>query len=114
MPSCREANTGLVTVRPHERGHHAEILVERRHEVGRRFSGPRLKLAVRIYRIREAHFDTNLTVSVPGRAGRIARLAKMLAHVVPMGDNALLEIQGQATKKSRSLLRNLGRFTVLL
>jgi len=38
----------------------------------------------------------------------------MLAHVVPMGDNALLEIQGQATKKSRSLLRNFGRFTVLL
>ena len=52
--------------------------------------------------------------SASRRAGRIARLAKMLAHVVPMGDNALLEIQGQATKKSRSLLRNFGPFTVLL
>jgi len=38
----------------------------------------------------------------------------MLAHVVPMGDNALLEIQGQATQKRRSLLRTFGRVTVLL
>ena len=38
----------------------------------------------------------------------------MLDHVVPMGDNALLEIRDRRSKKSRSLLSNFGRFTVLL